>query len=123
MLLDSVTSFQFTAVLDKEYDRYDIVPDLEKKFRRPFQIYKKYLTIIDVFETFDRFSKTKFYSDLYDQYGCPKDWGEKDLVRPFEVSELPIEITEEEKILCKEVLEFLGSKCIEAYWHQSHTTR
>ena len=129
MLIDFIDGLKFVVDLDQEYDYFDIVPDLEKKFRKKFEMWDNYLTIIHIWETKKRFLKSEFYEEHY-ELGQRK-WGDDDENGKYTYSgvseyskddvDLPIEITPEENKLIDGVIQYLGNKAIKSKWYVSST--
>ena len=123
MVMLSYTSIEFVVILDKEYNYFDIIPDLEKKFRKRFRFDIDYcngsttqiLKVINAEDTYQRFYETSFYKEHYDRYGQPKMSVEgKNNFQTIE--DLPIKITERENILTEEIISFLGDKVASSKW-------
>src|SRR5690606_3444799 len=115
--------------LDKPYDHYDLIPDLEKRFRCRFRMRrKKYqiddcIIVIPYWQTEERWTSTKEFVELLRTSN--KEDEDSHLHRMDSSSSLPISLTPEERWLSHEVTSFLRAdgRLKDAYWTPVQTLR
>jgi len=139
LLFDIVYGIEYYIKLDKEYDYFDIIPDLEKCFRRHFKIAGDTITVLDYNATMKRYSKTTHYKlRIENRYiTSPVNYGEymqlseeerlqrlknKELLRRQHLSaNLPIIPTSAELDFIDAVKIKLGDKYVDGYWDEIYS--
>ncbi len=132
MVFGHVRGFTYGVTLDREYDYFEIIPELEQKFRKRFQLnvdFTQYqLTFISEFETEKRLDKTewikKYSNDALFKIQDDSEFQKKQKERMESYQkELPIHITDKENKFIAEVIEYLGSRCASSGWfYEDHIT-
>lgn len=129
MVFGIACGFVYTITLDKKYDYYDIVPDLEKKFRSRFKLDKKRLTAISVHQTSEivdakfienfREKENKLREELWkidDKSKNKKKEDEITQLHQFTTNELPIKLTPTELTIIDGIPKYLDDKLVSAKW-------
>lgn len=133
LLLDTVQGISFIIELDKEYDYFEIIPSLEYTFRKRFFLrcrkhFNKYQVIVIPHEdTRDRFIKSDFYSakrkEINEFEQKRKNLTDQEEDVEFDrlynnrlLDIVPIELTEDEKLLIQNIKSYLGAKVKNNYW-------
>lgn len=146
LLFDNVRGLEYIIQLDKEYDYFDIIPDLEKYFRKRFTLrYIKRLNIcllivINIDETHERFINSDYHinkenaikmyyekannHELQSQLTEEEKQKEKDdfyrLMQTPLPDILPINLTNDELVLIENVNNYLGSKVMKSFWREGN---
>lgn len=134
-MFDIIHGLEYYIELDKIYDYYDIIPDLEKTFRHRFAITNRddrsVITVINYNVTLERYTKTEHYkSRVLSQHNMPQNYEDhmqnyeehmqklKDdtIYRQQLSSNLPITLAESEIELISNVKIKLESKYVKGYW-------
>lgn len=145
LLIDNIEGLEYLIELDKVYDYYELIPELEKTFRRRFTLRNTrnsnrcLLIVITIDETYERFINCEYH--LQKEKAKEKYWkrvNNKNRKKPTKEEEqkeeeefhqlynpppldvLPITITQDELLLIENVKKYLGLKVKNEYWIESY---
>lgn len=101
---------EYHIILDKEYDYFDIIPDLEKLTKHHIILEKNIIKVILTKNTDSRLLKSNYYLER------KNNWFDFNLAHCYKINDSPIQLIDNEKQIINIIEDNLNDKITDKGW-------